>query len=82
MGVEFERSSTESHPLTNYKVQHLEFTHDFVHESFDITILNPDGKTFQLVLAYKNRFRNEMKVWTSPEMSTNIADWQLDRILN
>ena len=51
-------------------------------ESFDITILNPDGKTFQLVLAYKNRWNQQMKVWTSPEISTHIADWQLVKIIN
>ena len=71
ISVEFEKASTDSHPLTNYKVQHLEITHDATFDSWDITILNPDGKTFKMVFAYQDK-EGKMSLWTSEAISTDV----------
>lgn len=60
----------------------MEIAQDGTHEEWDVTILNPDGKTFKIVLAYPDKDDPlRTLLWTSAEIRTDLEHWKFSNII-
>ena len=79
--VEFEMADTSANPKNAaYEVQRLAITHDHTFEEWQINIVNPDSKTVQLAVAYKNaKDPSKIDLRTFPAVKANASshDWYL-----
>lgn len=79
--VEFEKANTATDPNSVYEVQRLAITHDHTFEEWQINIVNPDAKSLQLILAYKNaNDPNKIDLRTFKAINANASahTWYLE----